>query len=109
VLSCQAPPRAVRTPRSFNAAAMARNVVAPSGGAGVIAAPAPAAYPAALVVALAPQWRQDCLNNRPPTQATAISEMGHLQTHAMQHPAHAAARDRPIKSKNPANRSSREP
>ena len=30
VLSCQAPPRAVRTPRSFNAAAMARNVVAPA-------------------------------------------------------------------------------
>src|SRR5580658_3733075 len=30
VLSCQAPPRAVRTPRSFNAVAMARNVVAPA-------------------------------------------------------------------------------
>jgi hypothetical protein len=30
VLSCQSPPRSVRTPRSFNAAAMARNVVAPA-------------------------------------------------------------------------------
>jgi hypothetical protein len=30
VLSCQAPPRAVRTPRSFNALATERNVVAPA-------------------------------------------------------------------------------
>ena len=30
VLSCQAPPRAVRTPRSFNAVAIARNLVAPA-------------------------------------------------------------------------------
>ena len=29
MLSCHDPPRAVRTPRSFNAATMARNVVAP--------------------------------------------------------------------------------
>jgi hypothetical protein len=29
-------------------------------------------------VALMLQWRQDRPNNRPPTRATAISEMGHL-------------------------------
>jgi len=29
------------------------------------------------LVALMPQWRQDYPNYRPPTRATAISEMGH--------------------------------
>jgi hypothetical protein len=29
------------------------------------------------LVALMPQWRQDYPNKRPPTWATAISEMGH--------------------------------
>jgi hypothetical protein len=28
------------------------------------------------LVALMPQWRQEYLNNRPPTRATAMSEMG---------------------------------
>jgi hypothetical protein len=39
----------------------------------------PAAYPGHRLpfVALVPQWRQDYLNNRPPTRATAISAMGH--------------------------------
>jgi hypothetical protein len=30
-------------------------------------------------VALMPQWRQNYLNNRPPTRSTAISAMGHEQ------------------------------
>jgi hypothetical protein len=30
-------------------------------------------------VALMPQWRQDYPNNRPPTPANAISEMGHFR------------------------------
>jgi hypothetical protein len=33
---------------------------------------------------MVPQWRQDYLNNRPPTQATGISEMGHKQPPALQ-------------------------
>jgi hypothetical protein len=36
------------------------------------------------LVALVLQWRQDYPNNRPPTRATAISEMGHEPPPAMQ-------------------------
>jgi hypothetical protein len=39
-------------------------------------------------VALVLQWRQDYTNNRPPTRATAISAMGHLQTYAVQRTPH---------------------
>jgi hypothetical protein len=35
-------------------------------------------------VVLVPQWRQDYPNNRPPTRATAISEMGHELPNAPQ-------------------------
>jgi hypothetical protein len=35
-------------------------------------------------VALMPRWRQDYLNNRPPTRAAAISEMGQEQPIALQ-------------------------
>jgi hypothetical protein len=50
-------------------------------GPGVIA---PAAVRGVALVALMPQWRQDYPNKRPPTRATAISEMGQLQTYAVQ-------------------------
>jgi hypothetical protein len=36
------------------------------------------------LVALAPQWRQNYPNNRPPTPANAISEMGHFLPPALQ-------------------------
>jgi hypothetical protein len=36
------------------------------------------------LVALMPGWRQNYPNNRLPTRATAISEMGHPQTHVVQ-------------------------
>src|SRR5271168_5177433 len=36
------------------------------------------------LVALMPQWRQDCPNNRSPTRATAISEMGQEPPTALQ-------------------------
>jgi len=36
------------------------------------------------LVALMPQWRQDHPNKRPPTWATAISEMGHFRPPALQ-------------------------
>jgi hypothetical protein len=35
-------------------------------------------------VALVLQWRQDYLNNRPPTWATVISAVGQKLTHALQ-------------------------
>jgi hypothetical protein len=58
-------------------------------------------------VALMPQWRQDYPNNRPPTPANAISEMGQEPPNALQkknwHPLPGAPAIVVISCRSPAN------